>query len=316
MNVPVEEQPTPAVESEGAAAPEDMRHRRARQLLVLALVAAVLCALVFLVMVHTTAGQEADVDAIEGRAADRQRVQEATGNLLQTVSISSIIIIGGACVVVALVRRIPLVAIGVVAVIGGANVTTQVLKAELSRPDLVPNPVFAGNSYPSGHTTVAISLAVAMVLVAPAVSRGIVALFGTGYAALVGAGTVTAGWHYPSDPVGAYLVTFAWGAAIAAAILSLRGRARSRHRRLDDAPFVGPAFAVVGVGLLALTFIAIVATTIALHSGRLDAVDVTRVYGLSLLAIVGSVTLLVSAMLFCMRGVRLERPEHFHHAAA
>jgi hypothetical protein len=155
-----------------------------------------------------------------------------------------------------------------------------------------------------------------MVLVAPAVSRGIVALLGAGYAALVGAGTVTAGWHYPSDPVGAYLVTVAWGAAIAAAILYFRGRGRTRHRRLDDAPIIGPVFAVVGIGLLALTFLAIVGTTIALHSGRLDAVDVTRVYGLSLLAIVGSCVLLVSAMLFCMRGVRIELPEHFPHQAA
>jgi membrane-associated phospholipid phosphatase len=298
-----------------AATQDEVPHRRARQLLALALICVVLCALVYLVMVRTTAGQRADNDALEGRS-DRARVQEATGNLLQTVSIASIVIIGSACVAVALVRRNPLVAAGVVILIGGANVTTQFLKEKLPSDDLISNPILPGNSYPSGHTTVAISLAIAMVLVAPPVSRGIVAAFGTAYAALIGAGTVTSGWHYPSDPVGAYLVTVGWGAAIAAAILIVRGRARRRRHRLDDAPIVGPVFAVVGIGLLTLTFLAIAATAIALQSGRLDAVDVTRVYGLSLLAIVGSVSLLVAAMLFCMRGVRLERPEHLHHHAS
>jgi membrane-associated phospholipid phosphatase len=297
-------------------AADPLPHRRARQLLLLALACVAMCAVVYLAAVQTTPGQRFDNDALEGRAADRPRVQEATGNLLQTVSVASIVLIGGACVVVALVRRNPLVALGVVVVIAGANVTTQLLKDVLPRPDLVADEVLPNNSYPSGHTTVAISLAVALLLVVPAATRGLAALAGTGYAALIGAGTVTSGWHYPSDPVGAYMVTVAWGAAVAALILFARGRSRRRHRRLDDAPVVGPLFAVVGVGLLLLTFLAIVVTTIALHRGRLDAVDVTRVYGVSLLAIVGVVTLLVSALLFYLRGVRIEQREHLHAAAA
>jgi hypothetical protein len=306
---------TPTADATVAFRDAPLRSKRVRQLILLALVCAALCAVVYLAMVRTAAGQRFDHDALEGRT-DRPRVQEATGDLLQTVSIASIVIIGGACAVVALVRRNPLVALGVVVVIAGANVSTQILKDALPRPDLVADEALPNNSYPSGHTTVAVSLAVAAVLVAPAFTRGLVALAGTAYAALVGAGTVTAGWHNPSDPVGAYLVAGAWGAAAAATILFVRGQARARRRRLDDAPIVGPVFAFAGIGLLGVTFLAIVVTAIALQRGRLDSVDVTRVFGISLLAVVGTVTLVVAALLLCLRGVRIERPEHFGHAEA
>jgi hypothetical protein len=312
---PAEVAGAPSADAAVASRDTPLRAKRARQLVLLAVGCAALCGVVYLAMVRTTAGQRADNDALEGRT-DRPRVQEATGDLLQTVSIASIVIIGGACAVVALIRRNPLVAVGVVVVIAGANVSTQILKDTLPRPDLVANEVLPDNSYPSGHTTVAVSLAVAAVLVVPAVARGLVALAGTAYAALVGAGTVTAGWHYPSDPVGAYLVAGAWGAAVAATILLLRGQSRKPRRRLDDAPVVGPVFAFAGIGLLLMTFLAIISTAIALQRGRLDAVDVTRTYGVALLAVVGTVTLMVAVLLFCLRGVRIERPEHLHHPAA
>ncbi|MGH9026648.1 MAG: phosphatase PAP2 family protein, partial [Acidimicrobiia bacterium] len=306
--------PDAAVNAPVAGAPvaDSLPRHRAYQLLLLAFASVALCAGVYLVAVQTTAGQQADNDALEGRAADRPRVQEATGDLLQTISVASIALIGGVCMVVALFRRHPLVALGAGVVILGANVTTQVLKEVLPRPDLVSDDVLGQhNSYPSGHTTVAISLAVAAVIVVPGAWRGLVALIGTGYAALVGAGVVTAGWHYPADPVGAYLVAVAWGAAITAVIVAWRGRSRRYTRSLDDAPLVGPIFAGIGIALLLLAFLATALAALALQSGRLEAVDVTRAYGVSLVAIVGTVTLLMAFLLFCFRGVHIERREHF-----
>jgi membrane-associated phospholipid phosphatase len=287
---------------------DGLPRQRALQLLLLALACVALCAAVYLVAVRTTWGQRADTDALEGRAADRPRIQEATGDLLATISIASIVLVGGTIVLVALLRRHPLVALGAGVVILGANVTTQMLKEALRRPDLVADEVLGPpNSYPSGHTTVAISLAVAAVLVAPGAIRDFVAVAGTGYGALVGAATVTSGWHYPSDAVGAYFVAVAWGAAVAALILWLRGSRRRRRRPPADAPLVGPLLFGFGITLLVVAFLAVVGTSAALESGRLDAVDVTRVYVVSLAAIVGVATLLMAVFLFCQRGVHLER---------
>ena len=53
-------------------------------------------------------------------------------------------------------------ALGAGVVVLGANVTTQWLKATLGRPG-----IDEVGTYPSGHVTVAMSLAMALVLVAP-----------------------------------------------------------------------------------------------------------------------------------------------------
>ena len=109
-------------------------------------------------------------------------------------------------------RREVLVAIIVVA---GANVTTQVLKSVLEHARTkafergweLPWP----DSFPSGHTTAAASIAVALLLVVPAGYRLFAAGVGAALTGVVGLSVVVLGWHYPSDVLGALLVVGTWG---------------------------------------------------------------------------------------------------------
>jgi membrane-associated phospholipid phosphatase len=133
-------------------------------------------------------------------------------------------------------RREVLAAIVVVA---GANLTTQLLKTTLEHARHkafehgieLPWP----NSFPSGHTTAAASIAVALLLVVPARHRFAAAVTGAALTAAVGFSVVILGWHYPSDVLGGLLVVGAWAFA-ALAWLRVRG-ARDRapstreHRR-------------------------------------------------------------------------------------
>jgi membrane-associated phospholipid phosphatase len=115
---------------------------------------------------------------------------------------------------VAVVRRRFRVGVAAVALVIGANLTTQLLKHRLlDRPDLGDG---ATNSLPSGHTTVVFSLVLAGVLVSPRALRWLVALLGSAVGGLIGMATVIAGWHRPSDVVAGFLVTLAWAALVSA----------------------------------------------------------------------------------------------------
>lgn len=155
---------------------------------------------------------------------------------LRWVSVGSVGLSLLACVTLALIRRRFDLALGAAALIGGANVTTQILKYDLfTRPDLS----LGTNSLPSGHTTVALSIALAAVIVAPSAWRSTVAIGASATATLVGVATVLGRWHRPSDVIAATFVSLAW-AAVGLLVASL-----VRHR------LPGPARSVsVHVGAL------------------------------------------------------------------
>ena len=94
----------------------------------------------------------------------------------------------------------------------GACVTTQILKPLLSehRPQAFDTRL-PPDAWPSGHTTAAAALALAIVLVTPAGRRRPVALVAAVFVAAVGAALVALGRHYPSDLLGGLCVAGAWG---------------------------------------------------------------------------------------------------------
>ncbi|RZI93033.1 MAG: phosphatase PAP2 family protein [Microbacterium sp.] len=161
----------------------------------------------------TPLGQRLDERAMNTVVAGRE-TQLQVLSVLGYVSIGAIGLVSIVCVALALSRgRVPL-AVGALTIIAGANVTTQVLKhVLLQRADLVDG-VVASNSFPSGHTTVIASGVGALCLVSPRWMRPLVVPVGAFAVALTGASTVVAGWHRPSDVVGAVLVTTAWTAAV------------------------------------------------------------------------------------------------------
>lgn len=161
--------------------------------------------------VQTTAGQRLDATAFQGSEIGRNTLWRAAEPVLDIVSVPFIVIVIGAAALIAIVRRRWLLAVQVAVLVGGANITTQLLKhAVLDRPELTDDIGPGWNSLPSGHTTVAMSVAAALVLVVPRRIRPVVAIFAAGYAALTGISTMIGGWHRPSDVVAAIAVVLAW----------------------------------------------------------------------------------------------------------
>src|SRR3954454_8668706 len=135
-------------------------------------------------------------------------------------------VFGGLLVVVALVRRRPRTALVVPIVLVGAEVTTQVLKPLLATPresEWLESHIAAA-SWPSGHATAALALALCAVLVAPARLRPIVALLGAGFAAAVAYAILVLAWHFPSDVLGGFLVATMWSLLAVSALVAWEQR--------------------------------------------------------------------------------------------
>jgi membrane-associated phospholipid phosphatase len=130
--------------------------------------------------------------------------------------------------------------IAAVVVVAGANLTTQLLKTTLEHARHkafehgieLPWP----NSFPSGHTTAAASIAVALLLVTPAVHRRAAALAGGILVATVGVCVIVLKWHYPSDVLGGLLVVGAWGFAALAWLRARGGRDREPRTQEHSRP--------------------------------------------------------------------------------
>jgi len=269
----------------------------------------------YIVAVRTALGQRLDNAALEGRTS-RATVLAATDHLLNTISVTSLVLVGAAIVAIAVARRRLHLALVAALVVAGANATSELAKhVVLGRPDLTnPNPL--GPSFPSGHTTVAMSLAVALVLVVPPHRRAVAALIGLGYAAAVGVGVVTAGWHRPSDVMGAFLVVTAWASAGTAVLITWRGIERDDAPGHDVEAVVDPTFAWGGALLLGVAFAGFVIVYLALRQDRLVAVRLTGAYVAALVAIVGTAFLAMATILTTIHGVGLDPAKLVNRAGA
>ncbi len=128
-------------------------------------------------------------------------------------------------------------ALAAVAVVAGANLTTQILKALFSHErfyDFLGEGQPWTNSFPSGHTTAAASIAVAFLIAVPARLRPLAAVGGTALTGAVGISVVVLEWHYPSDVLGGILVAAGWGFAALAALRLLAPRERSAEAQTSS----------------------------------------------------------------------------------
>lgn len=166
---------------------------------------------------RTRAGQRLDEEAqraVSGPQATVRLVLEA----LSWVSMGSVLLAVLAAMAWALLRGRYAHAMGALLMVGGAIATTELLKFRiLSKPDFG---LGHNNSLPSGHTTVVTSVALAGILVAPALTRTFLTVLGGVAATMVGTGTLIARWHRPADVVVALAVCAIW----AAPALMLAGR--------------------------------------------------------------------------------------------
>src|SRR4051794_18037357 len=129
-------------------------------------------------------------------------------------------LIGLALVLVALARRRGRVALAIVVVLICSALTSESLKPLLSHPrpqEWLGRGQIAAASWPSGHATAAMALALCAVLAVPARWRAAAATAGGLFSLAVAYAILTLGWHFPSDVIGGFLVAGLWGAVAVAA---------------------------------------------------------------------------------------------------
>lgn len=131
----------------------------------LGVVTAAVFVMTYLLAVWTTAGRLLDGASLRGAIDNRSRLSDAVERTLDVVSVTSLLAAAVLLVGIALVRSRRELAVAAVVVVVGANATSQLLKrVVLERPDLglYESTPATLNSLPSGHSTVAFSLAVAL----------------------------------------------------------------------------------------------------------------------------------------------------------
>jgi membrane-associated phospholipid phosphatase len=122
---------------------------------------------------------------------------------------------------IALYRRRPRLALASVALVVGANVTTQLLKVALSHPRFQPTLGYrqvGETAFPSGHATAALAMAGAFALVVPRRWRAATIALGALLTVAIGCSRVILHRHYPSDVLGGWLVAAGWCFAVVATL--------------------------------------------------------------------------------------------------
>ncbi|TWP47587.1 phosphatase PAP2 family protein [Lentzea tibetensis] len=201
----------------------------ARRWLVIAIAAAAVAVLVYVLAVWTTAGQQLENAALRG--ADEANAGESgqAWHALGQITVYSLALAVVAVALVGVLRRRWDLALAAVGVVVGGQVVVQVLKRfVLVRPHLVEvTGDYAHNSLPSGHTTIAMTVLFAALIVVPYRWRGVLLFFVLPWAVGIGQYTLTAKWHRLSDTLAADAIALAL-AALASWWLARRG-ALHRH---------------------------------------------------------------------------------------
>lgn len=191
----------------------------------------------------------------------RHRVHETAIFVVSLCDPSHFVYLALLPVAVALARRRAYEACAACVMLVGAGAAALLLKHLLPQPQVASFPDIASlvpyPRFPSGHATAAMSLVLALVFVAPARLRPVVAGLGAVFAAAVGYSLLAIGSHFPSDVFGGFLVAAAW------CLLTL-GMLRELERRLGASP--GPtspitireALAPLAVALLAILMLAVI----------------------------------------------------------
>jgi membrane-associated phospholipid phosphatase len=221
----------------------------------IALAAAAACGLglvavaVLALAVH--AGHERDAAVLHGFAGlYRPTVDseiEVTARLADPLPYA---LVGLLCVAVALARRRTWRAVAVVAVLVGTGVTGQALKHLLAQPRYADWLRFAQideASWPSGHATAAMTLALCAVMVSPPAWRIVTALVGGAASVALAYATLALAWHYPSDVLSGFLLAGLW-VSLALAVLQ---ELEADDPQPERPPPLRTLVAVGGAGVLA-----------------------------------------------------------------
>ena len=209
------------------------------------------------VALATVRGQNLDGATRFALSRGKHLFRGADAVALGSISMKALVALTVAVFLVALLRRRWQLGARVFVLVAGANLSTQVLKHwVLHRPDLGVDYAGLANSLPSGHSTVAMSAALGILLVAPLRARSMAAFLGWATASFVGVSVMLNEWHRLSDVLVAFLVAGIWGV-----LLAPRERVGRRFGHLHRVMLVGSAVAALGgIGMLALAWVRVGAT--------------------------------------------------------
>ncbi len=221
-----------------------------------------LFSLVYWFTVHTVAGRQLADVAIRGATSVGSSAAGLVNRTLDVVTGSALIAAIAVIAVVGLIRMRRahgLVAIGVLL---AANGSGRLLKAfALPRSDLGLNESAPAtlNSLPSGHTTAAFSIGVALLFVVPPALRSITASAGIVFSSAVAVATLSAGWHRVGDSLASFLLVTAWAGLAGIVVLlaehDFSPADRSHRGRLGTGRWWSAT--AVGLGLITATLLAV-----------------------------------------------------------
>jgi membrane-associated phospholipid phosphatase len=236
---------------------------RARILLIGAAGCAALFGVILVLAYAFPAARELDAKALEGFLGFQRPVVDGfTGNMTRLGDPPVVGLVGLLLAVIALLRGRPRVAIAVIALLALTSVSSQVLKELLAYPRY-PGQIGLARvtpaAFPSGHSTAAMTLAIATVMVVPARLRPLAAVVGGGLALSLGISVVLQGWHFPSDVAGGFLLATGWGLTSVAGLRlaelrwperTVRGRLATGVRHATEIATGAGLAAIAALGVL------------------------------------------------------------------
>jgi membrane-associated phospholipid phosphatase len=262
------------------------------------------------------AARELDAKALQGfLGLQRPVVGGFTRNLIRLGDPPTVGVLGVLLALIALLRGQPRLALAVITLLALTSVSSQVLKALLAYPRY-PGQVGLARvtpaAFPSGHSTAAMTLAIATVMVVPGRLRPLAALVGGGLALGVGISVVLQGWHFPSDVAGGFLLATGWGLVLLAGLRlaelrwperTVRGRLSGGVERATNVA-TGAGLAAVAVVGAVVVLGAIVLTEATIGIGHL-------VRGHTAAVLVGGCLLLLALVLIggFVAGLSQREPE-------
>jgi membrane-associated phospholipid phosphatase len=223
--------------------------RRAPFALLGALAGVVLLLLTWYAAFHIGFLERADGRILSGFSGiSRPRVDSITNRIATLCNPKPYVVLAAIPVIVAVWRGRLERAVAIFGILIGANLTTQLLKPVLAQTRITTqvagNAHVASASWPSGHATAAMALALCAVLASPARYRPRVAAAGAAFAIVVSYSFLELGWHYPSDVLGGFLVAVTWTLLGAAAIFAY-DRRRPHPVEAESEALPAPSLAMV-----------------------------------------------------------------------
>lgn len=296
----------------GARTPVATVGRSAGRLLAVCVTATLVSLVVGAATTQTEAGQRIADLILFGRSVAGPAGTSTAEAMLSTMTLASAVIAALGIAGLGLARGGFGLSIAACAAIAGANLTSQLLKDAIERPDFLgPYAYAAGNSFPSGTVTLAASIGLASILVVPRRLRGIAGLEAAAITGVVGVSVVTAGWHRLADAVGAIMIALAWTALAGGVLAQLQGWMPRRTWRtgLGRGTIVtGGLVGVVAVAAGGLAVASLLVDTTPVAAAFTGLRDAPRAFWAAIVVVAGTALVASSALVWALHGLALELP--------